>query len=651
MRANNATPSRLPRRDCFFGLHFDLHPQKGDTQLGRDISEEMISNLLEKVRPDFVQYDCKGHAGYTGYPTKVGWPSPGIVKDSLALWRKVTKERGVGLYIHYSGVWDTVACQNRPEWARVDADGRPDPNNTSTFGPYVNELLIPQLKEVTDAYDLDGMWIDGECWAVQPDYSEAALKAFRDATGIIDTPKKRTDPGWLEFLEFHRARFREYVSHYLEALHNHKPNIQIASNWMYTTFMPEPVTIQVDYLSGDYSPGNSIESARLDARYLASTGMPWDLLAWGFNKGEKGNWSLKTPIHLMQEAAVVLAQGGAFAIYYQPTRAGWIDDWMVDVMADVARFCRDRQPVSHHTESVPQVALLLSAKSFYDRLDRLFSPWGGELIPIHGALHALLELHYSVDVLAEHQLVGRLHEYPVVVVPESHLLPEEFRARLLGYVRQGGNLVLLGPAAAALFRDELGVSFEDEPAQMSTQVQAEGRMANVPGDWQAITPATAETLAKRFPGYDPRQEDSPAATIAACGNGQIAAVYGPVASAYYDSHHPTIRRLMAVLMKRLLPAPLVEVDGPPCVDVAIRRSGSRLLVHLSNVAGMQTAPRYAVIDHILVVGPINLTIRLESPPRSVTLAPDGESLKTDWTGESLRVTVPRLEIHDVVVIE
>ena len=78
----------IPRKDAFLGMHFDLHPQKTDTLLGADITDENLAALLDRVKPDYVQYDCKGHAGYTGYPTKVGWASPGIVKDSLAICAK-----------------------------------------------------------------------------------------------------------------------------------------------------------------------------------------------------------------------------------------------------------------------------------------------------------------------------------------------------------------------------------------------------------------------------------------------------------------------------------------------------------------------------------------------------------------------------------
>jgi hypothetical protein len=34
----------VPRRDAFFGLHFDLHSSETDVALGADISEENIGN-------------------------------------------------------------------------------------------------------------------------------------------------------------------------------------------------------------------------------------------------------------------------------------------------------------------------------------------------------------------------------------------------------------------------------------------------------------------------------------------------------------------------------------------------------------------------------------------------------------------------------
>ncbi len=644
-------PERPLRKDAFFGLHFDLHPRKGDTALGADVTEENIAALLSRVKPDFVQYDCKGHAGYTGYPTKVGWPSPGIVKDSLAVWRKVTREHGVGLFIHYSGVLDQVAVEQHPTWAAVDAERRLDPRATSTFGPYADELMVPQLIEVARAYDLDGVWADGECWGAQLDWSEHALAAWREEMGGQEPPRSPDDPLWLAWKTFHRRQFERYLCHWVDAVHEACPEFQITSNWMYTTFAPKPVVADLDFLSGDYSPTASVDRARVEARYLANTGMPWDLMAWGFNRGQDLGKGLKPAIALQQEAGVVLMQGGGFQIYYQPTRSGHVAEPIIETAGQVADFCRARQDVSHKSTSVPQVALLLSSESRWDHSDRVFAYYGCE-DELEGALHALLERHYSVDILAEHQLGPRLDEFPLVVAPECHILTDEFRQALTDYVERGGSLLLLGAPEAWLFEPILGVQFQGEPEEMVAELWAEGRPANVNGLWQRVAHTEAQPCGWRTPTLDAQRNREVAATITSHGQGQVAAVYGPVCLAYVRTHHPVLRQFIGQMAEALFPEPAVRVEAPPCVDVALRRTADgRLCVHLLNLANAQRGETFLATDHVPSVGPVTVRLRLPEEPERVTWEPEGAVLEGTWADGELSVTVPALHVHGVVVVQ
>lgn len=59
------TPGPLTRRESFFGLHFDLHPNKTDKSLGVGFTEEMIEHSPFSVRLNRIQYDCKGASGLT----------------------------------------------------------------------------------------------------------------------------------------------------------------------------------------------------------------------------------------------------------------------------------------------------------------------------------------------------------------------------------------------------------------------------------------------------------------------------------------------------------------------------------------------------------------------------------------------------------
>ncbi|MBN2001659.1 hypothetical protein JW935_29225, partial [candidate division KSB1 bacterium] len=97
-------PARLKRSEAFLGVHFDFHAGNDCNHIGQNVDREMVEYILDMAKPDYVQCDCKGHAGFSSYPTKVGNQAPGFVRDPLKIWRQVTAERGVSLYVHYSGV-------------------------------------------------------------------------------------------------------------------------------------------------------------------------------------------------------------------------------------------------------------------------------------------------------------------------------------------------------------------------------------------------------------------------------------------------------------------------------------------------------------------------------------------------------------------
>jgi hypothetical protein len=191
----------------------------------------------------------------------------------------------------------------------------------------------------------------------------------------------------------------------------------------------------VDCLTGDYPRHNSTDEARAEARYFASNGKPWDLLARGFDKH-----GLKSANQLKQEAATTIMHGGGWGIYYVPTRSGQVSDAITATAGEVADFCRARQAVSFRSTTVPQVALLQSAETYWDQADSAVFGRAACREDTKGALSALMELHYSVDILSEHQILPRLREFPVVVVPDAYKLTDTFQQALLDYVERRTSL-------------------------------------------------------------------------------------------------------------------------------------------------------------------------------------------------------------------
>ena len=95
--------------------------------------------------------------------------------------------------------------------------------------------------------------------------------------------------------------------------------------------------------------------------------------------------------------------------------------------------------------------------------------------------------------------------------------------------------------------------------------------------------------------------------------------------------------------------PMVEVVGSSDVDVCVARNHGKLLVNLVNTAGPHRTK--SILESIPAVGPLKVTIRQPNKPAKVTLEPDGTPLAFDYRDGVIRVTIPQVAIHEIVVVE
>jgi len=653
LTAQNVPAPRLDRAHSFFGLHFDFHAGPDCKEVGKNVDATMVNNLIDKVKPDFIQVDCKGHPGYSSYPTKVGNPVPGFDKDQLMIWREVTASRRVALYLHYSGVWDSRAIELHPKWAALSADGTPSKNATSVFGSYADSLMIPQLKELSSVYKVDGVWVDGDCWADQPDYSPKAIELFTAKTGLSNIPRQNSDPDWKEFLQFNRDGFRAYVTKYVDALHTFNPKFQVASNWAFSTLMPEPVSIPVDFISGDFSALNSVNSARSEARFIRNQGKPWDLMAWGFSwmGNEQGTQCVKSAVQIERELASVISLGGGVQIYLQQKRDGSIHEWMVPMLAEAAKFCRARQPWCQNAVGVPQIGLILSKDALYGKTNRLFGGFDKELTPLRGIMQNLLSSQYVVDILAEHQLKN-INQYPLLIYPEWETITPELKQKLLDYVSQGGKLLLIGPNSASLFKDELNYKVKDVPEVKNNGLEYNRWIAELMSLSQGIIPGNnAKPFGKYYQAINMEGPSEIASTITPYGKGLLAATYLEMGKASLVRSAPVLRDFFAALVREIFPNPLVTVYGSHNVDVTLNRKKNALVLNLVNTAGPHDNEKVMAFDEISPVGPLKIDLKLPTKPGKVMLQPENIALAYTWAEGTLHCTLPLLEIHEMIVVE
>jgi len=635
----------LRRANSFLGVHLDYHARLNDPPTGKSLTEGMIDTMLNAVKPDYIQIDCKGHAGVSSYPTKVGNSAKNFAKDPLALFRKVTAKHGVALYVHYSGVWDDEALKHHPNWAITNANGKQSLQKTSLWGPYSDSLLIPQLKEIAD-YGADGAWVDGDCWAVEPDYGAAAVAEWKAQMGVLEVPKNKEDTTYTAWLDVQRRAFRRYVSHYADALHAYKPTFQVASNWAFSSFIPEPVDANVDFISGDFTPSNSVHDGAFQARCIAPQGKPWDLMAWSFGGNYGSTWSPKSAIQLKQEAAQVLAMGGGFQAYFSQNRDASIQPWTVSVMAEYARFCRERQPFCFQTKPVPQVALLYSTTGWKAKAQHVYT--GSNLDALKATLNLLIYNQYPTEILMEHHLRGRMRQYPMIVIPEWEKLDPSFRQELVQYVQEGGNLVVIGTKTVKLFEAELGVKL-GEIKKVDAHFGYGNVLTATASDYQTFVPLpTTQTFGGMYSARDLRYGVGAAASIASLGKGKIAGIYTDFGSNYAKNESYISRDFLGELTKSFF-RPVVIVEGTKLVQVAVNQKDNKLLLNLINMSGNHKSA--FAYDEIPALSRLRLRLKTPKKPQRLTLQPENKSLAFTYKNGEVAFDLEKLTIHSVVVVE
>jgi hypothetical protein len=97
--------------------------------------------------------------------------------------------------------------------------------------------------------------------------------------------------------------------------------------------------------------------------------------------------------------------------------------------------------------------------------------------------------------------------------------------------------------------------------------------------------------------------------------------------------------------------PSVAVEGPGVLDVTVWRQRDSMTVHLVNLTNsmMMKGP----LREVIPVGPQRVRVRLPdgTTPRKVHLLTAGTTLNARTAGGVCSVTVPSVDVHEVIAID
>jgi hypothetical protein len=246
--------------------------------------------------------------------------------------------------------------------------------------------------------------------------------------------------------------------------------------------------------------------------------------------------------------------------------------------------------------------------------------------------------------------MGKMDQYPVIVVPECDYLEPAFLDSLRTYVKKGGSLLIIGAETAQMFMPELGIVSMAKSSQSEAFIAARGKIGSVRSDLlQVSLKKGCKPLSVFYQGSDFNYPGEYVASSANhLGKGKVAGIYFNAGTAYTEYKTPVIRDFLMETLQELMPDKLVEVTGSHLVHVSVNRLNDRLYINLINVAGEHTNQSALGYDEVPSLKDIEVSVRTAKRPAGIMLQPEGRTLPFSYTKGRSTVLVPELPIHSVL---
>jgi hypothetical protein len=382
---------------------------------------------------------------------------------------------------------------------------------------------------------------------------------------------------------------------------------------------------------------------------------------------------------------------------------------LYDCLDEVKR----RKPWLTHKKPEPWAALVMSdnTRNFYGRsAGRVEERY---LASVFGAFRATIEEHLPVTVINDWNLNATdLARYKVLILPNTACLDDAQTAAVEQFVRGGGGLVASldtslfdeygNPRKNFALGDVLGVEYRGLPSlsgggkeeidvnfakaigpdywekrknifdfkQDASSFLNQGRMKTYVGEQNVTFKGAAVRVAPKgaavkvigtLKGKTADAPSFPGAVSQSYGKGRVVYFAAGFDSAYYLYAYPYQRLALrhAIGWAASASPPLV-VEAPMCVHSTLMRQSKggaqRLIVHL--FSDLNTTAHHALPnddvplrEEVVPIHDITITFAPSYRFRKIHLEPEGRDLEIKKTPSGSRVTVPRLDVHSMVVGE
>ncbi|CAA9411739.1 MAG: GH151 / GH29 [uncultured Rubrobacteraceae bacterium] len=671
-------------------VHLDFHTSSDCHDVGAEFDPKAFAETVKMGRVDSMTVFAKCHHGFSYYPTEVGTTHPHlVVPDLMGQQIEALHSAGIRAPIYVSIMWDDLAGEKEPGWVIAREDGslmiRPPLSAespltggwgwttldvSSAYGDY----LVAQTQEICDRYGeaVDGFFFD-ICFPI-PNYSPWGQARMREAGVRLDD-----EPAVLRFAEEKLRRFLERMS---EAVRAKVPDATVFYNGTVNPRMAETLPHQTHFEIESLPTSSGLWGYLhypVVARQARTYGRNFLGMTGRFHKAWADFGGLKTRDQLDYECGTVVAAGGEISVGDQLHPSGVLDPAVYRLLGHSFGRIEELEPLLRDAKPAAEVAIL----SAHEPSSLGSIPTNAHVADVDGAAQLFLEAAIQFDIVDPESSFDR---YKALVLPDGLGVDAELRRRLQRFLSTGGRLVVSGtaaldPGSGEFTLDGVPVAYEGPAPTVPSYLHLDETLA---GDTELTTDydyvfynrahvvrplggAVAHGELRRalfnrtwehFTSHAQAPVGESLGSPLVAANESILYFAAPLFGAYRDHDYWAYREMALNALRGFLPQPLLKLSGPGWVEATLHEQSAgdghpkRRIVHLVAYHPRRTTQPIQHVDRSWETAGLGIGVLADGKPvERVYLAPAGEEMDFEEHEGYVRIGLPPIGAHAVVVVE
>ena len=663
--------AKLPYRQ----IHLDFHTSEHIDNIAQKFYAIEFANTLKQAAVNSVTLFSRCHHGWLYYDS-VRFPErvhPNLKNRNL-LKEQVSacQQAGIATPVYVTVQWDNYSVEHYPEWLVRDKENKPistyphiQPNfyTMLCLNTEFKDFVLSQTLEIFDVLEkVDGFFFD-TIFPIDCHCEKCRADMLAHDVNINDSEAR---------MRFSQQVMDDFKTGMSRAIRNLNSDSSIFYNTPQVGYAQKHALNDFSHFEIESLPSGKWGYTHfpLTARYARTLAMEIVGMTGKFHTSWGDFHSFKNPAALEYECFRALAMNCKCSIGDQLHPSGRLSQASYKLIGEVYRKIKEKEPWCEGAHALTDIAVF-NPEEFYNPGEQDSSSTPTSLT---GVFMMLQELKYQFDVIDTDSEFG---QYKVLILADDIPCSPGFVEKLQNYLSNNGCLICtyksgMDKTQNSFVLPELGIDYIADTDLSPDFIVADGELAEglynepyvmyLPG--VQIQSNQAEVLCYTEKPYFKRSHEhycshmhTPSSgeqgTAAIVQNKNVIYFSHPIFRQYSEYASLWCKKLFQNALNRLLPSPLVEVNGPSTLEVTLNTqvSKNRDVIHLLHYIPEKRSKNLYTVEEIIPLFDIEISVRLRdknSPHVSVALQPQNQPVEHEIENEKLLFKVPELYGHQMI---